>query len=136
MPLDIVLYGLKAVDPADHGLLDSKSLLSDIVPASVSVLSLFSPGKSPYEKALGLLFCDFASQKQLQTPNLKDIFLTCPDGADDLYKAQCANLVAETERAGVNSVPTPDPTPISTVGIDRNNTFFPGILLRSLKHCE
>ncbi|GLI77602.1 hypothetical protein PoHVEF18_005893 [Penicillium ochrochloron] len=60
-----------------------------VLPASLSVLSLFSPGKSPHEKALDFLFCDFATQKQLQTPNLKDIFLTCPDDADDSYKAQC-----------------------------------------------
>lgn len=123
LPLDIVLCGLK-VDPADHGSLDSKSLLGEIVPASVSVLSLFSPGKSPHDKALGLLFCDFASQKQLQTPNLKAIFLTCPDDADDLYKAQCATLAAETESAGVNLVLTPDPTSILTVGIDEEQCFL------------
>lgn len=124
LPLDIVLCGLKAADPADHGSLNSKSLLGDIVPASVSVLSLFSPGKSPHEKALDLLFFDFATQKQLQTPNLKDIFLTCPDDADDSYKAQCANLVEATERAGVSLVLTRNPTPISTVGIDEEQCFL------------
>jgi hypothetical protein len=92
LPLDIVLCYLKAPDPADSELLDSGSLLSRIVLASVSVLSLLSPGKSPYDKALKLLFRDFAHQKKVQTPNLKEISLTCPDDADISYKAQCENL--------------------------------------------
>lgn len=98
--------------------MDSGSLLGDLIPASVSELSLFSPGKTPHDKALGLLFHDFATQKQLLKLNLKEIYLTCPGDADDLYKAQCTNLVAETEKVGVDLVLTETPTPISTVSID------------------
>ncbi|KAJ5396813.1 hypothetical protein N7509_004926 [Penicillium cosmopolitanum] len=106
LPLDIVLCNFEAAHPADHPAdhesMDSNSLIGDIVPASVSVLSLLSPGKSPHDKALELLFRNFASQKQFYTPNLKKILLTCPYDADELYKAQCANLAAEAKRAGVD----------------------------------
>jgi hypothetical protein len=123
LPLDIVLCNRRASDPADHGSLDSDSLLGHIVPASVSVLSLLSPGKSPHDKALELLFRDFASQKQFQTPNLKEISLTCPDDADVLYKAQCANLAAEAKRAGVDLTLSEDPCLISTVGLGEEICF-------------
>ena len=118
LPLDIVIGDLKAAELAGHGSLDSGSLLVDLIPISVSELSLFSPGKAPYDKALGLLFHDFAAQKQLQKLNLKEICLTCPSDADDLYKAQCMNLEVETEKAGVDLVLMETPTPISTVSID------------------
>lgn len=118
LPLDIVVCGLKAAELAGHGSLDSGSLLGDLIPTSVSELSLFSPGKTPHDKALGLLFHDFATQKQLQKLNLKEICLTCPSDADDLYKAQCMNLAAETQKVGVDLVLTETPTPISTVSID------------------
>ena len=118
LSLDIVIGGLKAAELAGHGPLDSGSLLGDLIPASVSELSLFSPGKTPHDKALGLLFHDFATQKQLLKLNLKEIYLTCPGDADDSYKAQCTNLAAETEKVGVDLVLTETPTPISTVSID------------------
>lgn len=123
LPLDIVLCNLKAADPADDGSLGSNSILGDIVPASLSVLTLLSPGKSPHDKALELLFRDFASQKQFQTPNLKKISLTCPDDADDLYKAQCANLAVGAKRAGVDLTLPEDPCLISTVGLGEDICF-------------
>ncbi|KAA8645024.1 uncharacterized protein ATNIH1004_009235 [Aspergillus tanneri] len=124
LPLGIVICGLKAAELADYRSLDFNSLLGDLVPASVSQLSLFSPGKSPHDKALDLVFRDFATQKQLQTPNLTVIRLTCPDDADELYKAQCTNLAVETERAGVALEITETPVPISTIGIDDDKCFL------------
>lgn len=118
LPLDIVIGGLKAAELTENKSSDSNSLLGDLVPASVTQLSLFSPGKSPHDKALELLFRDFATQKRLWTPNLKEIRLTCPDDADDLYKAQCTSLAAETKRAGVALELTEIPIPISTLAKD------------------
>lgn len=118
LPLEIVICGLKAAELEGHGSLDPKSLLGDLVPPSVARLSLFSPGKTPHDKALSLLFHDFATQKQVQMLSVKEISLTCPSDADDLYKAQCMNLTAETEKVGVVLVLTEYPAPISTVGID------------------
>jgi hypothetical protein len=123
LPLDIVLCYLKASDTADSELLDPGSLLSRIVPASVSVLSLLSPGKSPHDKALKLLFRDFANRKKVQTPNLKEISLTCPNDADVSYKAQCENLKAEAKRADVDLTLSEDPWLISTVGLDEDICF-------------
>ncbi|KAJ5981145.1 hypothetical protein N7481_008443 [Penicillium waksmanii] len=127
LPLDIILCNFEAAHPADHpadhGSLDSNSLIGDIVPASVSVLSLLSPGKSPHDKALELLFRDFASQKQFQTPNLKKILLTCPDDADELYKAQCANLAVEAKRVGVDLTLSEDLCLISTVDLGEDICF-------------
>ncbi|KAJ6047949.1 uncharacterized protein N7446_011134 [Penicillium canescens] len=126
LPLDIVLCNLEAAHPADHRSLDSNSLLGNIIPASVSVLSLLSPGKSPHDKALELLFRDFANQKQFQTPNLKEISLTCPNDADDLYKVQCANLAAEAKRAGTDLTISEDLCLISTVGLgeEKRSPFY------------
>ena len=118
LPLDIVLCYLKASDSADSETLDPEPLLSRIVPASVSVLSLLSPGKSPHDRALKLLFRDFANQKKVQTPDLKEISLTCPENADVSYKAQCENLKAEAKRADVDLTLSEDPWLISTVGLD------------------
>lgn len=103
--------------------MDSEALFSRIVPTSVSVLSLLSPGKSPHDKSLKLLFRDFANQKKVQTPNLKEISLTCPDDADVSYKAQCENLKAEAKRADVDLTLSEDPWLISTVGLGEDICF-------------
>lgn len=76
-------------------------LLSDLIPASVSKLSLVSHGKSHHEKALDALFCDLAARKDDQVPALEKIYLSYPRDADSLYKEQCEKLAAETEKAGV-----------------------------------
>ena len=101
LPLEIVICGLTATELAEHESSNFQSLLSDLVPASVSQLSLFSRGKHTHRRALDLLFRDFASRKYLQTPALKAIRLTCPDDADDSYKSQCTKLAAELDKANV-----------------------------------
>jgi len=77
------------------------SIIGDLVPASVSQLSLISRGTDGHEKALERMFRDFAAQKDSQLPALWDIHLSCPSGADDTYKEQCARLLAETVKVGV-----------------------------------
>lgn len=65
LPLDFVICGLKTTELAYYRSLDSSSLLGDLVPASVSHLFLFSPGKSPHDNTFDLLFRDFATQKHM-----------------------------------------------------------------------
>lgn len=86
----------------DHELDSYGSLIDDLVPASVFELGLISPGTDHHEKALDLMFRDFAAKKDSQLPALKEIHLTCPAGADSVYKNHCARLLEETKKAGVS----------------------------------
>ena len=87
----------------DQGLGKFEPFISDLVPASVSQLSLLSRGTDHHEKALKVMFRDFAANKNSQLPALKEIHLSCPisPSADNAYKEECIKLVAETEEAGV-----------------------------------
>lgn len=96
LPLEAAMCNLTSAASASHEL-----LLSDLIPASVSKLTLVSHGKSQHEKALDALFCDLAAKKDNQVPALEKIYLSCPRDADSLYKEQCEKLAAETEKAGV-----------------------------------
>ncbi|KAF6241719.1 hypothetical protein HO173_000430 [Letharia columbiana] len=75
--------------------------VGDLVPASVSVLSLISHGADHHDKALDVMFRDFAARKEITLPALTDIHLICPNIADDFatfsYKLSC--LVTLTSRA-------------------------------------
>ncbi|KAI9930342.1 hypothetical protein MW887_011094 [Aspergillus wentii] len=93
LPLELVLCTMA---PANH-----ESLLSDLIPASVSRLSLLSHTEGHPEhhyKALDRLFHDFAARKDSHVPALKEIYLSYPSDADDLYKDQCDRLAAEAEK--------------------------------------
>ncbi len=80
---------------------DDGLLIGDLVPASVSQLSLISPGTDAHAQALEVLFRYFAARKDSQLPALEEIHLSCTAHAKDAYKEQCARLRAETERTGV-----------------------------------
>lgn len=97
LPIDTVICGFTAAELADYEPLYSESILGDIILPSVSELSLLLHRKKHHDKALDLLFRDFATQKHLRMPLLKEIRLIYPNDADDLFKAQFTNLVAETE---------------------------------------
>lgn len=96
LPLEAAMCNLTSAASTSHEL-----LLSDLIPASVSKLSLVSHGKNHHEKALDALFCDLAARKDDQVPALEKIYLSCPRDADSLYKEQCEKLAAETEKAGI-----------------------------------
>lgn len=85
--------GLADCDQSD----DYMDLIGDLVPATVSHLSLLSGGTYSDAKALRLMFQDFGASKQSMLPALEKIHLTCPPDADDAYKKQCANLMIVTE---------------------------------------
>jgi hypothetical protein len=111
-PLEIAMCNITAAGSrvatpnevlTDQGPDKFESFISDLVPASVSQLSLLSSGTDHHEKALKVMFHDFAAKKDSQLPALKEIHLSYPISprADDAYKKECAKLVAETEEAGV-----------------------------------
>jgi len=111
-PLDIamcnVIDAASQVTTSNEGLphqgLDkSEQFIGDLVPASVTQLSLISSGTDKHEKALKIMFRDFVAKKGSLLPVLKEIHLSCPisPSADNAYKEECAKLVAETNEAGV-----------------------------------
>lgn len=99
----------------DHELDYCEQLIDDLVPASVSQLSLISHGTEHHEKALDLMFRHFAAKKDSQLPALKEIYLSCPASADNAYKDQCAILLAETEKVGVILHLEPWPSSVTEV---------------------
>ena len=77
------------------------SFTRDLVPASVSQLSLTSRGTDEHAKALDVMFRDFAAEKDAWLPALQEIHVSCTSRADEAYRAQCARLRAEMEELGV-----------------------------------
>lgn len=113
-PLEIVMCNITASACRDStpndtlvaGSSDHKSdcvalFIGDLVPASVSVLSLLSHGTDHHDKALDVMFRDFAARKEIAFPALTDLHLICPNDADDAYKDHCTRLLVETQKAGV-----------------------------------
>lgn len=112
-PLEIAVCNITATTPNEfpvvgddstdepHELKDDEPFISDLVPTSVSQLSLISGGTGDHAKALDVMFRCFAAWKKSTLPALEEIQLSCPDDADDAYKEQCARLLAETEKMGV-----------------------------------
>lgn len=84
-----------------HELNDDEPFLDEVIPASVSQLSLILTATDDHAKALDVIFRDFAVRKKITLPALGRIFLTCPNNAKKAYKEQCTSLIAETEKAGV-----------------------------------
>ena len=107
-PLEIVLCNMTAAACAgedsttDHGIDSCEPFsIGDLVPASVSQLSLISRGTDGHEKALERIFHDFVAKREAQLPALMEIHLSCPASANDVYKELCAKLLTETEKVGV-----------------------------------
>lgn len=76
-------------------------LISDLVPNSVSQLSLISNGTGEHAKILDLMFQHFAARRTSTLPALDEIQLIWPDYADDAYKEQSSTLLLEFEKTGV-----------------------------------
>lgn len=114
-PLEIVICNITAAacrastlseslfgGSSDHELDCDALFIGDLIPASVSVLSLISNGTDHHDKALDVMFRDFAARKETTLPALKEIHLVCPNGADDAFKNHCTRLLAETQKVGVD----------------------------------
>ncbi|KAL9127513.1 MAG: hypothetical protein Q9217_003623 [Psora testacea] len=99
MPNESLVVGAGSTD--HHGLDDDEPFIGELVPASVSQLSLISSGTDDHAKVLDVMFRHFAARKESALPALEEIELSCPVSADDAYKEQCARLLVETEKAGV-----------------------------------
>ena len=78
-----------------------EAFIGDLVPASVSQLSLVSSGTDDHATALDVMFRDFAATRKSTLPALQLIILTCLATADDAYKRQVDRLRVESEKAGV-----------------------------------
>jgi hypothetical protein len=105
-PLEIAMCNITSATSTDTAL-DYSTFIEDLVPASVSWLSLISKGKNHHERALDAMFRHFASNKDSQLPALKEITVTRRDDSDDAYKEQCEKLVADMGKEGVEVRLTP-----------------------------
>lgn len=107
LPLEVAACNLATDAPARDGELTDQELgelqrLTDIlVPASVSELSLHSRDPDRHEKALRVMFFDFAARKDDWVPALEDIRLSPGPKEDGAYKDVCGRLKAEMMEAGV-----------------------------------
>ena len=87
---------------APHGdYAHESSFIGDLVPASVSQLSLTSSGTGEHVKALDVMFRGFAAERDAWLPALQEIHVSCPPRAAEAYRSQCARLRAEMEELGV-----------------------------------
>ena len=82
---------------------DGDTLISDLVPASVSQLSLVLSRQDNHEKALDAMFRDFAAKQRTRLRALQAIYLTV-DRLSNLKKAYAPyeRLRVETEKAFVD----------------------------------
>ncbi|KAH7313933.1 hypothetical protein B0I35DRAFT_513503 [Stachybotrys elegans] len=105
---------------------DAKALglrLSDLIPASVTELTLLSPGKAEHAKALQVLFFDFGTLKATGLPALEEINLEC------LATWAIANTLPTEQSLEASSSPgfcstylasvTAVPSPVATCGPTR-----------------
>ena len=83
------------------GYAHESSFTGDLIPASVSQLSLTSSGTDEHANALDVMFCGFAARKDAWLPALQEFHVSCPPRADEAYRAHCARLRAEMEELGV-----------------------------------
>ncbi|KAI4157239.1 MAG: hypothetical protein LQ342_008453 [Letrouitia transgressa] len=81
---------------------DGVARIGDLLPASVSEISLRSDGRLDHAKALEEMFQEFAALKEAALPALKNMQLSCINGADEEYKKRCNKLNLEMEVAGVH----------------------------------
>ena len=112
LPLEIAMCNITATTPIEspviaddstgnHGRDNDEPFIGDIVPASVSHLSLTSSGSEDHATALDVMFRHIAARKESTMPVLEEIHLSCPANAGDAYKKQCYRLLAETAKVGV-----------------------------------
>lgn len=85
----------------DRELRELQRLTDMLVPASVSELSLHSRDPDRHEKALKVMFFDFAARKDAWVPTLEDVRLSPGPKEDGAYKDECGRLKLEMMEAGV-----------------------------------
>ncbi|KAK8038684.1 hypothetical protein PG993_007095 [Apiospora rasikravindrae] len=77
--------------------------LGNLIPASVTQLTLLSRGRVPHDKILGVLFRDFGATRAARLPDMEQIILECQSSysPDPAYRAKCESLVSEVGTSGV-----------------------------------
>jgi hypothetical protein len=108
-PLEIVMCNMNAagftgniatsLQRLFNGSLDP--FVHDLIPTSVSHLSLKSEGLIPHDIALDGLFRRFRAIRRTQLPGLQEIHIACKQESDKAYKQQCNKIVAECSKEGV-----------------------------------
>ncbi|ROW13674.1 hypothetical protein VPNG_04611 [Cytospora leucostoma] len=79
-----------------------QALTDNLVPASVSKLSLQVDHERQHDKALQIMFADFVARKDAWVPALEDIYLASYSGdTSAAYKEECLRLTTKTKEAGV-----------------------------------
>lgn len=92
LPLEIAVCNLNATTAG------YPVSLIDLVPASVSHLSLVSYGTDEEAKALESLFGTFSRS---QMPSLQEVHLHIPANATELYKESWTSVSTKIEKAGI-----------------------------------
>ena len=77
------------------------SLIEDLVPVSVSQLSLLSRGTESHRKALDAMFRDLITKRISHLPFLKEVEIDVRGDKHKANKHQCARLRMKTQKVGV-----------------------------------
>lgn len=105
LPLEVVVSYTAETENGSlndgYELNDEASLISNLIPSSISLLSLNSDGSTKHAKALEEMFRHFASWKESQSPALERIYLFSPYNTDKAYTDLCNKLLVEIEEKGV-----------------------------------
>ncbi|EAW13606.1 F-box domain protein [Aspergillus clavatus NRRL 1] len=101
LPLAVATCNQLAAAGEEHGEGYVESLLGDIVPASVSCLSLEGCETDDEQPALDSLFRNFAARKEAEVPALREVYIVEPYRKQSAYGRQYAKIAAEVEKSGV-----------------------------------
>lgn len=113
LPLEIAVCNLNSATA------DCPALLIDLIPASVSHLSLVSYGTDDEAKALEFLFRTFCRS---QLPSLQEFHLFNSGNATELYKQSWAKVHEKMEHAGIQLVHEEYDGP--AVWLDRKDSVY------------
>lgn len=108
-PLELVMCNVAAAGVTDDitasfkRFLDDStdSFVSDLIPASVALLSIISNGTDHHEQALDTLFRRFHLVRKYQLPAMQEIYIACPGPVDKAHKQCCNEIVTEAGGEGV-----------------------------------
>lgn len=97
IPLELVMCNIATAGDST----DSCAAFGDLIPDSVAQLSLVSKGFKPHEEAIEALICYFQSRYNSRGSALKEIHISCPYEASDVYKELCDKAVKEGTDKGL-----------------------------------
>ena len=86
---------------AVEGSSDATLLISDLISALVSILLLILSRNDYFNKALKVLFLDFAVKKKSILLALKEIYLVYLNSTDIIYKNYYEELLLEAYKASI-----------------------------------